>query len=75
MPTANVNDVSLAYEESGSGEAVVLVHGGFSDHRIWQAQRLALGQSYRAIAHSCRYHWPNEPAPNGSRPIRRRQRR
>lgn len=63
MPTATVNDVSLEYEESGVGESVVLVHGGVSDHRIWQVQRLALGQNYRAIAYSCRYHWPNKPAP------------
>jgi pimeloyl-ACP methyl ester carboxylesterase len=63
MPTANVNGVSLEYQENGSGEPVVLVHGGVSDHRIWQAQRLALGQNYRAIAYSCRYHWPNNPAP------------
>ena len=63
MPTANANGVSLEYQESGSGEPVVLVHGGISDHRIWQSQREALGQRYRAIAYSCRYHWPNNPAP------------
>ena len=66
MPTVDVNGVSLAYEETGSGEPVVLVHGGVSDHRIWQAQRLALGEEYRAIAYSCRYHWPNRPASPGS---------
>ena len=66
MPTADVNGVSLAYEESGSGEPVVLVHGGVSDHRIWQVQRLALGEQYRAIAYSCRYHWPNQPAAPGA---------
>jgi pimeloyl-ACP methyl ester carboxylesterase len=63
MPTAAVNNVLLEYEESGVGEPVVLVHGGVSDHRIWQAQRLALGHKCRAIAYSCRYHWPNDPAP------------
>jgi len=63
MPSANVNGVSLEYRESGSGEPVVLVHGGISDHRIWQVQRDALGRKYRAIAYSCRYHWPNTPAP------------
>lgn len=63
MPTASVNGVSLEYQESGSGTPVVLVHGGISDHRIWQEQRLALGRDHRAIAYSCRYHWPNAPAP------------
>ena len=62
MRTIEANGVSLAYEESGSGEAVVLVHGGVADHRIWQTQRLALGEEFRAIAYSCRYHWPNQPA-------------
>jgi pimeloyl-ACP methyl ester carboxylesterase len=66
MATAAVNHVSLEYEESGAGEPVVLVHGGVSDHRIWQAQRLALGHQYRAIAYSCRYHWPNDPASPGA---------
>lgn len=41
----------------------MLVHGGISDHRIWQIQREALGRKYRAIAYSCRYCWPNAPAP------------
>lgn len=63
MPTVNANGVSLEYQECGSGEPVVLVHGGISDHRIWQVQREALGRKYRAIAYSCRYHWPNGPAP------------
>jgi pimeloyl-ACP methyl ester carboxylesterase len=70
MPTANVNGVSLEYQETGTGEPVVLVHGGISDHRIWQIQREALGQNYRAIAYSCRYHWPNAPAsPDTEQPI------
>lgn len=70
MATANANDVSLAYEESGIGQSVVLVHGGVSDHRIWQAQRVALGQNFRAIAYSCRYHWPNRPAqPNAEHSV------
>jgi pimeloyl-ACP methyl ester carboxylesterase len=63
MPTVTANGVSLEYQECGSGEPVVLVHGGLSDYRIWQTQREALGQKYRAIAYSCRYHWPNDPAP------------
>lgn len=63
MPSVDVNGVSLAYRESGSGEPVVLVHGGVSDHRIWEQQRRDLGRRFRAIAYSCRYHWPNPPAP------------
>lgn len=70
MPTVNANGVSLEYREAGAGEPVVLVHGGISDHRIWQVQREALGRNYRAISYSCRYHWPNAPAsPDAEQPI------
>jgi pimeloyl-ACP methyl ester carboxylesterase len=70
MPTVKANGVSLEYRDVGIGEPVVLVHGGFSDYRIWQVQREALGRSYRAISYSCRYHWPNAPAsPDADQPI------
>lgn len=61
MPTVDINGTSLEYVETGTGEPVVLLHGGFSDHRIWEPQREALGRHYRAIAYSRRYHWPNAP--------------
>jgi len=70
MPTVKANGVSLEYREVGTGQPVVFVHGGFSDHRIWQVQREALGRNYRAISYSCRYHWPNAPAsPDAEQPI------
>ena len=70
MPTVKANGVSLEYREAGVGEPVVLVHGGISDHRIWQVQREALSENYRAISYSCRYHWPNAPAsPDAEQPV------
>lgn len=63
MATAHANGVSIEYRESGSGDPVVFVHGGLSDHRTWEVHREALGAKYRSIAYSCRYHWPNPPAP------------
>ncbi len=70
MPTLKANNVSLEYRETGTGDPVVMVHGGFSDYRIWQVQREALGKNYRAISYSCRYHWPNEPAaPEAEQPL------
>ena len=70
MPTAHVNGVALEYRENGSGEPVVMVHGALSDHRIWQVQREALGQKYRAISYSLRYQWPGAPAPpNAEQPF------
>jgi pimeloyl-ACP methyl ester carboxylesterase len=59
MPTATVNDVDLAYVEQGQGEPVLFVHGGTGDYRAWDQQMNAFGARYRAIALSCRGHWPN----------------
>ena len=61
MPTVDVSGATLEYVETGTGDPVVLIHGGFSDHRIWAPQRDALGRHYRAITYSRRYHWPNAP--------------
>lgn len=65
ISTAVVNGVRLAYEEHGDGEPVVLVHGGVSDMRSWEAQVVALAREYRVINYSRRYHVPNEEIPEG----------
>jgi pimeloyl-ACP methyl ester carboxylesterase len=49
MPTCQINGISLNYEESGHGPAVMLVHGFPLDGRIWDAQRAALSGHYRVI--------------------------
>lgn len=64
--TASVNGAELAYVEEGSGEPVVFVHGGISDLTIWKYQIPAFAESYRAIAYSRRYAWPNEEIPDGA---------
>ncbi len=56
---ATVNGVSLAYREVGTGEPLVLVHGGLGDLRTWAAQLDPLGARCRAIAYSRRYARPN----------------
>ncbi|WP_209438915.1 alpha/beta fold hydrolase [Streptomyces durhamensis] len=43
----------IAYDEAGSGEAVVFVHAGCADRRMWDAQFTALAAGYRVI----RYDW------------------
>jgi pimeloyl-ACP methyl ester carboxylesterase len=63
MPTANVNGTVLAYEELGSGDPLVFVHGSASDHRTWNSQKEAFAERFRLISYSRRYHWPNEPIP------------
>ncbi len=61
-----VNGTSLEYAERGKGRAVVFVHGGISDYRTWTGQQGAFSSKYRAITYSRRFHWPNEPIPEGA---------
>jgi pimeloyl-ACP methyl ester carboxylesterase len=60
VQTADLDGVKLGYREQGDGEPVVLVHGSASDLRTWEQQLPAIGASYRAIAYSRRYAWPNQ---------------
>jgi pimeloyl-ACP methyl ester carboxylesterase len=59
-----VNGVRLSYVEQGSGEPIVLVHGAFSDIRVWEPLREAIAKRYRFIAYTQRYFgtgpWPDE---------------
>ena len=52
---AVVQGVTLNYLEQGQGVPVVFVHGAFSDHRNWEAQRAAISKRYRYIALDQRY--------------------
>lgn len=68
MPQIHVNHVRLFYEEAGVGEPLVLVHGGFSDHRNFQAAVPGLAESFRVVAYDRRGHSRSErPAPLGTR--------
>jgi pimeloyl-ACP methyl ester carboxylesterase len=42
--------MELAYEEAGSGECVVLIHGHPFDRTLWEPQLAALRGSFRVIA-------------------------
>lgn len=66
MATVKINDVSLEYEERGSGATVIFVHGGISDYRIWKNQVEAFSKYYRVITYSRRYHYPNKWTGDGS---------
>jgi pimeloyl-ACP methyl ester carboxylesterase len=66
LQQVRVNGVSLAYREVGTGEPVVLVHGGLGDLRTWTAQLDPLGTRCRAIAYSRRYARPNEAIAPGA---------
>lgn len=42
QPTAMVTGVKLAYDDAGSGDCVVLIHGHPFDRTLWQPQLAAL---------------------------------
>ena len=48
-----IDGVDLAYDEAGAGPAVVLVHAGLADRRMWEHQFAALARDHRVI----RYDW------------------
>lgn len=66
MAGLDVGGARLHYVERGAGEPVVFVHGSASDCRTWRGQIDALGESYRTIAYSRRWHWPNRPIAHGA---------
>jgi pimeloyl-ACP methyl ester carboxylesterase len=52
MPTAKVNGVQLFYELSGTGEVpLVLVHGSWASHHVWDAIVPRLADSFRVLTH------------------------
>ncbi len=59
------NGSPLAVHENGTGDPVVLIHGGVSDMRTWHNQLPALSASYRTIAYSRRYARPNDDIADG----------
>lgn len=66
MQSVEVNGTKLRYSEQGTGQPVVLVHGGTSDLRTWANQLQAFGRRHRTVAYSCRHYRPNEEIADGA---------
>jgi 3-oxoadipate enol-lactonase len=49
MSTVEVNGAVLAYDETGSGPAVVLLHAGIADRRMWRHQIPSLAVGHRVV--------------------------
>src|SRR5262249_28757315 len=47
--TAEVNGTTLYYETAGEGPAIVLIHGGLVDSRLWDDQMKALAKHHRVV--------------------------
>ncbi|MFI2189975.1 alpha/beta fold hydrolase [Streptomyces sioyaensis] len=57
----------LVYRDVGSGQPLVLLHGGFLDHGMWDDQVPVLAPGYRVIAPDARGHGGSS---NASKPFR-----
>ncbi len=51
---AEVNGIRLYYETPGSGPAVVLVHGGLVDSRLWDDQMKEFSKHHRVVRYDLR---------------------
>jgi|SRR5579862_3697308 len=58
-----INQATLAYRDSGSGDPIIFVHGNISDLRTFSVLEKMLIEAggHRIINYSRRYYWPNEP--------------
>ncbi|WP_166351587.1 alpha/beta fold hydrolase [Phytoactinopolyspora limicola] len=51
-----VHGTQLAYDEAGSGPAVIFVHAGIADRRMWEQQFTALAAGHRVVRYDWRGH-------------------
>ena len=50
MQSIKVNGAALAYDDLGAGTAVVLLHAGIADRRMWRGQIPALAARHRVVS-------------------------
>ncbi len=70
MPYASINNVELYYEVQGSGPPLVLVHGSWDSHAVWDQVAERLADRFSVISYDRRSHSRSE-RPSG--PQTRRQ--
>src|ERR1043165_6967018 len=51
---AELNGARIYYEAMGKGPAVVLIHGGLVDSRMWDAQMKPLSKRFRVVRYDIR---------------------
>ncbi|MEM3587473.1 MAG: alpha/beta hydrolase, partial [Candidatus Jordarchaeaceae archaeon] len=56
MPTVEINGVNISYEEAGSGETIVFVHGLWVDRRCWLHQKKHFSKNFKVVTYDLRGH-------------------
>jgi len=64
MATVSVNGVDVAYDESGRGPALLLLHAGIADRRMWDDVTPMLAERFRVVAPDLRG-FGETPLPDG----------
>ena len=60
MSVQSVNGVGVHYDQAGSGDTIVFLHGFTGSHRDWACQKAFLSDTYRLIAVDLRGHGNSE---------------
>src|ERR1051325_6906193 len=63
MAFTRINDIQMAYTDTGIGRPVVLIHGYPFNRSLWNEQVTALSSSYRVIAPDLRGFGESDAAP------------
>jgi 3-oxoadipate enol-lactonase len=66
MPKTRINSIDIAYHDTGSGPAVVLIHGYPFNRSMWVEQVSALADSYRVVTLDLRGHGESESSTGAS---------
>ena len=64
LSSARLNGIDIAYDAAGDGPAVVLLHAGVGDRRLWDDQADALAERYRVVRPDARG-FGETPLPGG----------
>jgi esterase len=60
IKSVEINGYDMAYQETGAGVPLVLVHGAVNDYRSWSGQVPEFAKKYRVIAVSLRHYFPEK---------------
>ena len=64
----SVKGRAIPYEQEGTGQPIVFVHGMVTDHGMWERPAHVLSQHFRVIRPTLSYFgtspWPDKARPN-----------